>query len=91
MKFSNYLVSLLEGRYASGAKIRRRKIYTQLNLLNIPHSVNCSIERYLIQDRSALFLPSTVWVIAAQPSDFSSFVRFRCFFGFYEHVSLFTQ
>lgn len=86
MKLSNYLVSLLEGRYASGAKIRRRKIYTQLNLLNIPHSVNCSIERYLIQDRSALFLPSTVWVI-----DFSSFVRFRCFFGFYEHVSMFTQ
>lgn len=88
MKLSGYLVSLLNGRYTSKAKIRRRKIYTQLNLLNIPHSVNCSIERYLIQDRSALFLPSTVWVIAVQLSDFSSFVYF---FGFYEHVSLFTQ
>jgi len=38
MKLGNYLVSLLEGRYTSGAaKLGDADLNNQLNLLNIPH------------------------------------------------------
>ena len=60
MKLGSYLVGLLDKRYWSGPKLDDEDLNNQLNLQNISHSGKCSLEHYLIQDRSALFLHTPV-------------------------------